>query len=140
MTRICMVCERKADSLQHIFQRCQTNPEYYVRIPVCQNCHNMGRTTINCYADTIMNNIDKSPPVSLLEVNGTNLIAFAGSFVPNQTIKIPSNIILTSFKNKNTDSVNDFRVLPKIAHGSYDVNVSGGSFGNEYVAYVYMTL
>ncbi len=132
--RVCQLCGGRADTIQHLLPRSVTEPEYYIRIPLCSACHNHGKMSAKGVEDRLMNNINLIAPQQQVIVNNYLVMAVAGSAVPGCPVVIPSSAISASFLNKQTSSNNDFTITRE---GSVVVG-SGANFHDEYMAYVFL--
>ncbi len=132
--RVCQLCGGKADTTQHLLPRAATEPEYYIRIPLCSGCHNLGKMSAKGVEDRLMNNINSIAPQQQVVVNNHLVMAVAGSVVPGFPVVIPSGAFSASFLNKQTLSNNDFTITRE---GSVVVG-SGANFHDEYMAYIFL--
>lgn len=132
--RICQLCGGKADTTQHLLPKSVTEPEHYIRIPLCGACHNDGKMSAKGVEDRLMNNINSIALQQQVIVNNHPVLAVAGSVVSGSPVVIPPRAISASFLNKQTLSNNDFRVTRE---GTAIVG-SGATFNNEYMTYIFL--
>jgi len=130
---ICKNCNEKADTIQHLFQKCATNPNDYTRLPLCKLCHNQGSNCSNRITQLILNNIENVPNTQTVFVNGISVKATAGSVLALQNVCLPNGTFSLSVENKNTDRPNDFQIIPSRGNSFF---VSGANLvsGAIYVA------
>ncbi|MFA6888788.1 MAG: hypothetical protein WC254_04805 [Candidatus Woesearchaeota archaeon] len=133
--RVCRNCGKSADTIQHLLPKYCTEPEYYIRLPLCSQCHNFGKESSNSIGQRILNKLGHEPIGSCTTVNGLTATIIAGSAYQTNFVPIPSGTFSAFFINMMTESTKDFLLT---STGS-SVTASGSAFGmNGYFGYVFL--
>lgn len=135
MVRICVNCQQPADTIQHLLPKSSTQPEDYIRIPMCSKCHNYGPFSANAIGDGILANLDNEPSCQEVEVNGINIIAQAGSRISGDFETIPEECMWLRIKNLKTGLSRD---IDLIKSGS-QFTASGTAIVDDWYGYVLLS-
>ena len=82
--RKCVNCGNPANTIQHLLPKSVTDPEHYIRLAECEQCHNYGLDCSNAVSQRLMNNINTIPTTQVVTVNNLPVVARAGSLAPGK--------------------------------------------------------
>ncbi len=129
----CRHCGWYADTTQHLLPKSCTEPQYYIRLPLCKLCHNFGQGASDSVGQRLLNSLENESIGSFTKVNGITASVIAGSALPGIFVPIPEGAFSAHFKNMATGNNNDFRLT---STGS-SFFASGSAFGTVgYVGYI----